>query len=131
MIVFDEMFIYSEEMVEELVEVLKKNAYKEDLVEASNIFHDFLIECLDADRRLQEMTSEKLGDKYISFVILPVEDVDDLLAFSFQLAHEDDIKIKRREEIRYRDLCDICFGGIKPYYLRLLEFYDDLEKNRP
>lgn len=125
MIVIDEIGIASLEDIEFIVEKLKENAYKDDYKVVAEMYHEFLLKCFDADIRLQEMVLERLGEDFISFVILPVEDVDDLTAFSFQLANKEDKKITRRDEIIYKDFCDVCFGGIKPFYLQLLEFYDE------
>lgn len=125
MIVIDELILPTLESIEGFKEQMLQNAYKDDFVDISNLYYDFLLECFDADKKLQDMVFEKISDRYISFTILPIKDTDNLDSFSFSLVSEDDEDIKKRDELMYRNFCDICFGNIKPYYTRLLEFYEE------
>lgn len=125
MMVIEDMGFTTLESINVFVEEMKKNAYKEEFVQAANIYSDYLTECFYADERLQQMVVENLSEDYISFVILPIRNTDDLNSFSFELASKNNDKIKRREEIKYKELCEICFGMVRPIYPRLLEFYEN------
>lgn len=124
MIIIDDVMFPTIESLNNLIESMKKNAYKEEYFYITEIYHSYLLDCYDADCRLQEMVIDNLGEKFTSFSILPIQDTEDLMSFSFTLTHEDNREIKKREEIIFKDLCDICFGGIKPFYVRLMERYD-------
>lgn len=124
MLVMNETFFPTKESIELLIQDMEKNAYKEEYVAATQIHHEFLLECFDADEKLQKMVVDNFGDNYISFVILPIQPGEKLDAFSFKLIREDEKKIKKRDELIYRELCDICFGDIKPFFNRLVDYYE-------
>lgn len=124
MIVVNEIGIYSLEGVAEFISEFRENAYKQEYLDFTDIYEKYLIECFHADQKLQEMVIKKLSDDYISFVILPLGDTQDLNSFEFQLASQNGDKIKKRQELIYYDLCNICFGGIQSLYSRLVEYYE-------
>lgn len=123
MIIINDMMFQTKENINDLITQMKENAYKEDLVKVTEIYHEFLIECYEADERLQQMVFENISEDYLSCTVIPINDTDDLNSFGFSLVAEDDRKIKKREELKYKDLCNICFGHIQPYYSRLVEHY--------
>ena len=125
MIIINDYIISDLEDINTLIDVCKKTAYKQDLLEITDIYEQFLLECYDADKRLQEMVFNRFGDDYISFVLIPTQETEDLSSFSFQLANKNDILIKRRDEIIFKDFCDICFKNIVPLHDRLISYYED------
>lgn len=125
MIIIKDMLITDIEEIDLLINEIQKNSYKEDYKIITDIYYSFLLQCYDADIRLQQMVSEQIGEDFISFVVLPIEETDDLDSFGFRLAHEENIKVKKRDELIFNDLCNICFGGIKPFYTRILEAFKE------
>lgn len=123
MIIIDNMALPNLEAIMEFIKILDDNSYKKEHEDIIEMYQAFLIECFEADQRLQQMVFDRLGEEYISFSIIPINDTEDLNSFSFQLAIEDSLEIKKRDELIYQDLCDICFGGIEPFYTRLSNYY--------
>lgn len=122
MIFIKDVPIPSKEIADEFIKEMMKYSYKEEYVDTTNIFKDLLYECLVADERLQEMVSSQIGEGYFSFVFIPTEETEYLDSFSFRLAAEEGLDIKKRDELKFQSLCDICFGSIKPYYSRIVEY---------
>ena len=125
MIIFNEYTISSVEEINFFMENFRKAAYKEDFVKVADVYEEFLFECHEADVKLQQMISDRLGDDYISFVIIPTQDTDDLTSFLFQLANVNNFVVKRRYEIIYQEFCEKCFKNVTPLYVRLVKFYED------
>ena len=125
MIIISDIAFFKLEDIDLLIEEMYKNSYKQEYKDITEIYHSFVLECYEADIRLQQMVFEKFGEDYIPFVILPLRDTDDLDGISFELANKEDVKIKKRDEIIFKDLCDICFGGIKPFYTRVIEKFSE------
>lgn len=122
MIFIKDVPIPTREIADEFIKEMMKYAYKDEYIDTTNIFKNLLYEVLAADERLQNMVTENIGEGYFSLVIIPTEETEYLDCFSFQLAAEKGIEIKKRDEIKFQNLCDICFGGIKPYYTRIVEY---------
>ena len=125
MIIINDIAFLRLEDIDYFIEELNKQAYKEEYKVITDIYYSFLLECYDADIRLQEMILEKLGEDYIPFVILPILDTEDLDSLSFELAANEGVKIKKRDELIFKELCDICFGNIKPFYTRVIDYFDE------
>jgi hypothetical protein len=124
MLVMSDMFFFSKEVIEKVISNIKENTYHDKYRDAADIHYDFLMECFDADEKLQKMVFDKIGEDYISFVILPINPTERLDSFSFSLVHVDNKKVKKRDDLIYKDLCKICFGEIKPLFWRLVDFYE-------
>ena len=104
---------------------IKKAAYKEEYEILSDMYLDFLLECFDADVRLQKMVFDRFGEDYLCLVILPVNNFEDLQSYSFELLIRNDKKVRKRDEKIFQEFCDICFKNIKPFYNRLFDFYGE------
>ena len=123
MIVINDVIFESLEQIEVFAQAVKNDSYKEEHKIAADFYKDYLLECFDADIKLQELVSNNLSEDYISFVILPVDFYEDLSSFSFELASLTGQKIKKRDEIRYNGYCDACFKDIVPFFNRVIDFY--------
>lgn len=121
MIVIHDKVIESREQIEEIAEQMRADAYKEELLDFVELFRIYLLDCFEADEKLQEMVVENLSEDYICFSILPVSEIEDYRVFNFELGSKKDVKIKKREERLFENYCNICFGPVKTYYDRLLE----------
>ena len=124
MIYIKDVFIETREQIDILLEELFKYVYKEEHKDVLEIFNKYLIDCHYADVKLQEMVESRFGDDYMSFVILPIEDIDDWGSYSFSLVSKSGDKIKKRDELIYGDLCDLCFQFVEPFAYRLTNFYE-------
>lgn len=125
MIVITDRFFPTKEHLEEIIDDMYENAYKDEHRDIAKIYHDFLMEVYDADVRLQNMVNERISDEYTSYVGIPFEETVVLSRFYFSLRDKDFNEPKRRDELIYEDLCKICFGHIKPYFNRLLDYYKE------
>lgn len=125
--IMDEIYFSDKEYIEDYIIELKKNIFGEDSEAIGKIYKDFLFETFDADKKLQEMVSNRFGDNYISIVIIPTKETEALDSFYFQLFPKNEEKVKRRVEIIYQDFCKICFENVKPVFIRLMEYFDRLE----
>ena len=123
MIVIEDTIFDSVEMIESFIEVLRQGAYKEEFLLVSDIYYGFLLDCFDADIRLQEMVNDNLSEDLLSFVKLPLSDTENIETYYFSLQYVDGGRVGKRDELIYGNFCDVCFGGVKPFYTRLLEFY--------
>lgn len=125
MIVINKQFFPNKESIDLLIEELMKNSYKDVYKDLTQIYAELLYQCLDADIKLQQMVLDNISDDFISFVILPILEIEDLDSFSFELASlNEDVHIKKRDELKYQEYCDICFGNIKPLYTRFYEYFN-------
>lgn len=131
MIIINDYIISEIEDINFFVDNLRKSAYKEDLLGVADIYEQFLLECYDADKKLQEMVYNRFGDNYVSFVIIPTKEIENLSSFSFQLANTNDEVVKRRFEVFYRDFCTTCFKDIVPFHDRLIKYYEDYFHDEP
>ena len=86
-------------------------------------------ECYSADLRLTEMVTELFSDKQVMpLVIMNFGETDDFNEINFSLLTEDEnVKIKKREELKFRDLCDICFGSIVGLQDRIDIYFEDYD----
>ncbi len=125
MIIVEEVIIPDIETLDSFLQHIQDSIYKEEHKIYYEIYYSFLMECYEADKRLQGMVSDKMRDDLISLVFLPLKETRKLDEFYFELFSEEDKKIKKREELMYQDFCKICFGGIKPYYNRLIDYYNE------
>ena len=123
MIVINDVIFDDIKKIEILAKALYDKAYKEEYKIGSNLYKDYLLDCFEADIKLQELVSKNISDDYISFVILPINDTDDLMSFSFELASMSGSRIKRREQIKYEDFCRLCFENIVPFFERVSLFF--------
>ncbi len=124
MIVINDLVFETFEEASIIFDELEKRKTRKDHDKIIEIYDKFLRECFRADKKLNEMVLDKFGEEYHSFVILPIEEIEDLSSFSFLLTPPDGVeKIKKRQELLYRKLCDICFGNVKPFYVRLMDYY--------
>lgn len=125
MIVIHDSILESKEQIKKLITYMEKDVYKDDLYNFVNLFHDYLMDCFDADEKLQEMVTKNLSDEYICFSILPVKETEDFDSFGFELVSKTKDKIKKREEKMFENYCNICFGSVKTYKDRLLDLVQE------
>lgn len=125
MIVIDDIILSTREDIDHFVDLMRTQAYKEDHEVICDMYLEFLLETLEADENLQQKVTERFGEDYVSFTIIPFQDYDDLRSFSFQLASTEEKDIKKREEIVFQDYCKTCFEGVSPFYFRLWEKFGE------
>lgn len=126
MIVVNGVFLLSLEDIDYVCSFFKEEySYKEDYQKvADKIFKPFLTECYYADKRLQKMVNKRLGDDFVSLVIIPTNANNRLDVIHFELSpKKDDMKIKKRHKNIHRGLCNICFKDIEPVLDRLYNYY--------
>lgn len=130
-LVLGDTILETEEIINALTEQMKANAYKEEYEDITDIHYNFLMECFEADKKLQKMVTDRFGEGFISFVFLPIKDTDPLNTFGFRLmfydTDENFVGVKKRYEIIYQDFCNTCFGSFVPFYDRIVEYYENRE----
>ena len=118
-------FITTEEEIQIISESIKQQlSYREDYAFFAQEFEKFLFKCFEADQRLTKMVQEKISEDYTTIVHIPIYEGEALLQFDFALINEKDEDIKKREEILYHKLCDICFGNIQPFFYTIWNYYE-------
>lgn len=125
MIFIKDLFIETLEQIDIVIDEASNYIYKEGQEDIFRIFREYLIDCHYADVKLQEMVTNRFGDDYVSFVILPIEEIDDWGSYSFSLVSMSGKKIKKRDELIYSEFCDLCFQFIRPFSYRLNDFFTE------
>ena len=123
MIVIDETFLQDLDDINSLLDYMYRHRYKEEHDIGYKLYKDFILECHHADVKLQKIVSTKMSEDFVSLVVLPFRETDDLSTYSFKLVSKSGDKIKKRDEKKYYGFCYECFKNIVPFYERVLEYY--------
>lgn len=112
----EDVFLYGEEDLNVFLEYMKAEALTQDEKDYHNVFSKYIKEVFQNDQKLQQMVSEKISDDLVSVVMLPIQEGEDPDQFTFGLMRPNGEKIKKKEELFYKNLCDICFGNTPGLY---------------
>ena len=131
MIIINESFVITgKEDLESFIADLQPFAISDLEKKTIEIVEKYFRECYSADLRLTEMVTELFSDKQVMpLVIMNFGETDDFNEINFSLLTEDEnVKIKKREELKFRDLCDICFGSIVGLQDRIDIYFEDYQR---
>ena len=125
MILFNKIEIYNEDDLEKFIDFIYDGAHTSQQKESCGIIEDYIKRVFEADQKLQKMVSENLSKDLISCVILPYEDYHNFDDFKFSLINPEDGKIRKRDELVYKNYCDICFGSVPGLFTLSLAYYQE------
>lgn len=121
MILFNnQVYISDKESLEEFCSLLWYEVYDEHSRIGISELIDYLHECYDADKRLYNMTQERIGVDIIPITLIEFSDTAILNDINFSIISEDkNREFTLREELIFKEICDICFGSIKGMFDRI------------
>ena len=120
MILISDYEIRSEEDLKMFLDYMKSLAITEPEKIYFDVLKEYMEEVYEQDKKLQKMVSEKISEDLTSVITLPLDNEDEVDVFHFGLIKKDNKKVKKREQIFFRKLCDECFGHVPGLYSRMV-----------
>lgn len=120
MILINDYEIHSEEDLKMFLDYMESLAITEPEKLYFDVLKEHMEEVYEQDKKLQKMVSEKISEDLTSVTTLPLENEDEVDVFHFGLIKKDNKKVKKREQIFFRKLCDECFGHVPGLYSRMV-----------
>lgn len=121
MIVFnEEICLLDEEILELLCQELRNNIYDDGSRVGITELVSFLHECYEADKMLYQITQERIGEDIVPVTFVDFTDYNDLNKIRFSImSYDKDREFTMREQVIFKEICDICFGNIRGMFDRI------------
>lgn len=127
------MIMLSNKIIEDNTKLIQefkelKPIYEEKkILDYYEITKQYLYDCIEGDKKLQETVSQKIAKDLIAFTILPKDQYENQGLIQFLLTSKDGRKVRKKEEKLFQKYTQECFKNIRPLGAR----YDAFEeKNR-
>ena len=114
MIIFNKEIVFeNSEVLDTFCELFRGEAYDEVTRITADTFLTYLRQAYECDQRLTKMIHEKIDERLYPVVSIECHEFADINSIDFYLmCFDEDRKILKREELEFREYCEICFSHL-------------------